>query len=85
MDFVLKVLSSFPEVELYWLLNGKGKFPSEENQETKIASDKNVIAEKNLHNTSEINQTSKISSKEKSIERIIIFYTDGSFKNFEEH
>lgn len=85
LDFVLKVLSSFPEVELYWLLNGKGKFPSEENQETKIASDKNVIAEKNLHNTSEINQTSKISSKEKSIERIIIFYTDGSFKNFEEH
>lgn len=85
LDFVLKVLSSFPEVELYWLLNGKGNFPSEENQETKIASDKNVIAEKNLHNTSEIHQTSKISSKEKSIERIIIFYTDGSFKNFEEH
>ena len=24
LDFVLKVLSSFPEVELYWLLNGKG-------------------------------------------------------------
>ncbi|MDX1316792.1 MAG: helix-turn-helix transcriptional regulator, partial [Xanthomarina gelatinilytica] len=22
LDFVLKVLSSFPEVELYWLLNG---------------------------------------------------------------
>ncbi|WP_370098658.1 helix-turn-helix domain-containing protein, partial [Xanthomarina gelatinilytica] len=25
LDFVLKVLSSFPEVELYWLLNGKGQ------------------------------------------------------------
>ena len=29
LDFVLKVLSSFPEVELYWLMNGKGHFPSE--------------------------------------------------------
>ena len=28
LEFVLKILSSFPEVELYWLLNGKGDFPS---------------------------------------------------------
>ena len=34
LDFVLKVLSSFPEVELYWLLNGKGKFPSTKNSKS---------------------------------------------------
>ena len=28
LDFVMKVLQQFPEVELYWLLNGKGSFPS---------------------------------------------------------
>ena len=31
LEFVLKVISSFPEVELYWLLNGKGEFPSTNN------------------------------------------------------
>ena len=27
LDFVLKVVRAFPEVDLYWLLNGKGNFP----------------------------------------------------------
>ena len=30
LDFVLKVLKEFPEVELYWLLNGVGSFPKSE-------------------------------------------------------
>ena len=29
LEFVMKVVQKFPEVELYWLLNGKGNFPSE--------------------------------------------------------
>lgn len=28
LEFVLKVLNAFPEVELYWLLNGQGHFPT---------------------------------------------------------
>lgn len=28
LEFVLKVLKVFPEVELYWLLNGEGHFPT---------------------------------------------------------
>ena len=31
LDFILKVIESFPEVELLWLLNGKGSFPKGEN------------------------------------------------------
>ncbi len=27
LDLVMKICESFPEVDLYWLLNGKGKFP----------------------------------------------------------
>ncbi|ADY30798.1 helix-turn-helix domain protein [Cellulophaga lytica DSM 7489] len=27
LEFVLKVVTHFPEVNLYWLLNGKGSFP----------------------------------------------------------
>jgi transcriptional regulator with XRE-family HTH domain len=75
LDFVLKVLASFPEVELYWLMNGKGKFPSEV---------KNEIQEKQNLETIK-SPVSKISgSKDKTIERIVIFYKDGTFKNFED-
>jgi len=68
LDFIMKVLSSYPEVELYWLLNGKGIFPAMQQSPTKV-----------LENTPQI--TSK-EIKEKTIERIVIFYEDGSFKNF---
>jgi len=91
LEFVLKVLSSFPEVELYWLLNGKGNFPAEKNS-TEIKSEipprpesQNLFSEVE-EKTSETNSTSisqiqKNSKKE--IDRIVIFYKDGSFQNFE--
>ena len=34
LEFVLKVVKKFPEVNLYWLLNGKGTFPSEDSNGT---------------------------------------------------
>jgi transcriptional regulator with XRE-family HTH domain len=73
LDFVMKILSSFPDIDLYWLLNGKGEFP-----------DKGQNTDKNQEN---INLT-KIKSIQgidsgKSIKRIVIFYSDGSFENFE--
>lgn len=79
LDFVLKVLSSFPEVELYWLMNGKGHFPS---NKTKFEDEH--ISEEKKEATSKPTQISDISnSEDKSIERIVIFYKDGTFKNFE--
>lgn len=30
LDFILKILDVFPEVDLYWILNGKGTFPKSE-------------------------------------------------------
>lgn len=91
LEFVLKVLSSFPEVELYWLLNGKGNFPAEKNS-TEIKSEipprpesQNLFSEveektpeTNSASISQIQQNSK-----KEIDRIVIFYKDGSFQNFE--
>jgi len=70
LDFVLKVTQEFPDVELYWLLNGKGDFPitSLENQPESLP-----------------NEHTKVSSSSRSteeIERIVIFYKDGTFKNF---
>ena len=84
LEFVMKVVKHFPEVELYWLLNGKGSFPT-----TEEISESN-ISEVQKTNNPPIQQDSRqeIIAKTTSqagkndIERIIIFYKDGSFKEY---
>ena len=70
LDFVLKVLDEFKDVELYWLLNGKGSFPKKEDMSTTtpLISDSAQILDQN--------------SSSKEIDSIIIFYNDGTFKNY---
>lgn len=36
LDFILKILAIFPEVDLYWILNGKGTFPKSELKDDQI-------------------------------------------------
>ena len=79
LDFVLKVLSVFPEVELYWLLNGKGEFPSVPKSEMVQSTPTREISETILPK-----EIVSAKTKDKSIERIVIFYSDGTFKSFEE-
>ena len=73
LEFIMKVLSSFQEVDLYWLLNGKGTFPK---QEEKTVEKTEIIQPVKIKH-------SKSTSKDKSIQRIVIFYSDGSFEDFE--
>lgn len=91
LDFVLKVLSAYPDVELYWLLNGKGTFPlaSKTDQEslTTETPKSNQAGSSQINSNSETTDKGAINSPpttfdKKSIERIIIFYSDGTFKNF---
>ncbi len=67
LDFVLKVLDEFKGVELYWLLNGKGSFPKPEGSSSTPTSSN--ISDDELKDT--------------EIDRIIIFYKDGTFKNYQ--
>ena len=73
LEFVMKILSSFPEVDLYWLLNGKGNFPKQE-----VKTEK----EPEFPQPAKI-KSSKSVSEGKTIQRIVIFYSDGSFESFE--
>lgn len=75
LDFILKILTAYPEIELYWLLNGKGTFPTKElpKEESKKIDAPSPIQ----------TQLKFESSNEKAIERIVIFYSDGTFKNFQ--
>ncbi|MXN89774.1 helix-turn-helix domain-containing protein [Flavobacterium sp. Sd200] len=36
LDFILKIVETFPEVDLYWLLDGKGSFPKKEGDENAV-------------------------------------------------
>jgi len=93
LEFVMKIIEAFPEVELYWLLNGKGSFPK--SQVTKRApivssqlaanfDDEPVALASNSTDASSTTQpTPDTSPSTKSeIERIVIFYKDGTFKSF---
>ncbi len=90
LDFVMKVLQKFPEVELYWLLNGKGSFPNTKSNNPKAPTSNNKQEEKALPLKKEINlelkdsQPKSFSDKfdDKNVDRIVIFFKDGSFKSY---
>ena len=90
LDFVMKVLEKFPEVELYWILNGKGSFPSEKIKDSSISIsdekapkiDTSIKTIEKAQNQSPIPVKFAKSLNDDQIERIIIFYKDGSFKSY---
>ncbi len=72
LEFIMKINDAFNEVDLQWLLYGDGAYPNEKLETSNRSikqSDTNTIA----------NTTQK-----KNVERIVIFYTDGTFKNYVE-
>ncbi|MGO2358482.1 helix-turn-helix domain-containing protein [Mesonia sp.] len=76
LDFVMKVVQTFPEVELYWFLNGKGSFPSTPSSEISSVKEKTKA--------SPVSEEKEILKKDhsktsKAIEKVIVFYTDGTF------
>ncbi|KAF2337696.1 helix-turn-helix domain-containing protein [Flavobacterium nitrogenifigens] len=52
LDFVMKILEVFPDVDLYWILTGKGTFPKNNNEEvdeTKKSSP-SILSNQNMGN-----------------------------------
>lgn len=85
LEFVLKVVKNFPEVNLYWLLNGKGSFPSEEGKEGQEEGQKGHPLSTQIPNSSASSKTPVSQTRkhtDKIIERIVIFYSDGSFEAY---
>lgn len=94
LEFVMKVLNQFPEVELYWLLNGTGNFPSAlSTEKPKIvpkeffpqseSSDVAPISELPAEALPKGSKKGEIAKNTSEIERIIIFFKDGSFKAYQ--
>ena len=88
LDFVLKIVQTYPEVELYWLLNGTGNFPGN----LKVEDD-SMTAPTPTPSQDQINpEFRQLTSEQKtpinpstgrSIQKIVIFYKDGTFEAFE--
>lgn len=86
LDFVMKIVAAFPEVELYWLLNGKGSFPKEGNLNPSPAPSRieplpNRQADLFSESPGEI--VKRMEAGKRQIQKIVIFYSDGSFEAFE--
>jgi len=100
LDFVMKITEVFPEVDLYWILNGTGSFPknSEEILETTktpapISSNENLTpgdlfseinyeAGKTEIKIASETKNQNLISEESEIEKIVIFYKNGTFKAY---
>lgn len=97
-DFIEKMLIAYPDLNAQWLITGKGNmntnqpslFNNDEKRiitaqesnihEIKDNSEGKIDSEKDLkQSTKEFNNTANIPS---DIERVIIFYTNGSFKEY---
>ncbi|WP_337965740.1 helix-turn-helix transcriptional regulator [uncultured Flavobacterium sp.] len=109
LDFVMKILDVFPDVDLYWLLNGKGNFPKNEEENSKVKNYETLETEKtnspisSNDNFGAVDLFSQINYKEEEklpirystevknqnqipeegeIEKIVIFYKNGTFKAY---
>lgn len=76
LDFLEKILIHFPRVNAHWLITG-----------TIVEGKQDLTATKLIENQEELNRralkTEKIEVNQlKEIERIVIFYTDATFKEY---
>ncbi|HBL79330.1 MAG TPA: transcriptional regulator [Aequorivita sp.] len=90
LEFVMKLYQKFPEVDMDWLLFGKGTFPStseniiepkNENQKKSVSEEKSpdLFSQENVGTKS----TVPSNQNNREIERIVIFYKDGSFNVYQ--
>ena len=90
LDFVLKVLKEFPDVELYWLLNGVGSFPKKALEKAPPITNNSNTPTPDLFSKeveyplteNEIIIPVVKNPSNKEIERIVIFYKDGTFTHY---
>lgn len=68
LDFILKITDKFKDVDIHWLLNGKGTFPKEVENITPTSTPSLFSPETTNDN--------------KKIQRIVVFYNDGTFDEY---
>ena len=114
LDFVMKIIENFPDVDFYWLLHGAGTFPKSENNnnafqepvavatpppstlfpETEVeafdlfSTEEQIPVKENKYEPDlfsaarEKNISKPVQENPEAIERIVVFYTNGTFKSY---
>lgn len=87
LDFILKVDKAFEEVNLDWLLYGKGSFPKNKEDSTSPSLFTQTIKNETQNEILESEPTSKEhkvpADDLKTLIKVILLYSDGSFDEFE--
>ena len=73
LDFLLKVKAAFPDTNINWLLFGQGNLNNNQNQKDTLPLALPPSATKNATDSD---------LKNKKIDRVVIFYADGTFKSY---
>ena len=83
LDVILKITEAFSEIDLYWLLMGKGTFPGPSENLSKSQNQKTEEDYPKQKLNPKLMTKNKNLKKNHSIDRIIIFYKDGSFDEYQ--
>lgn len=87
LDFVMKLVDTYPEIDLYWLLKGEGSFPIESDTEgpVQIRERQSIVESTDAKYTEAMSsaQIEKSGSRKENPAQIILLYRDGSFKTFD--
>ena len=85
LDFILKLLRKYPEINMYWLLNGTS--PKYNTDKVKKAGNVEKIEkmenlQKNVNAPENDIPIASIANKNKKIKHIVIFYEDATFESY---
>ncbi|WP_109300712.1 helix-turn-helix domain-containing protein [Aquimarina sp. AU474] len=108
LDFVMKITEAYTDVDMQWLLYGKGTFPKSEkavsqenisvpesissptlepistpNTDTDLFSQHKEEIKPDLQNIPSLAKIDTSSTAENRIDRIVIFYADGTFDSYQ--
>lgn len=84
LEFVIKILENFPEVNWKWLIHGKGDFPNTiDGLKNPSAIPPKTPQLPDLFSQEVPQSTGEVSNDNSSIERIVVFYRNGTFKSYQ--
>jgi transcriptional regulator with XRE-family HTH domain len=83
LEFVIKITEAFPEVDLYWFLFNKGSFPKSNSTENTSMNETISLKKSEEVSKTEATKTEKVNFlNHDDIEKIVVFYKNGTFKTY---
>jgi transcriptional regulator with XRE-family HTH domain len=96
LEFIQKMITAFPEINTDWLISGKGNINKESDENIDLFKDEKEKVDISGHSISKMRPETlekpslsdekeykpSISTTDSRIERVIVFYKDGKFKEY---